>query len=331
VKSPGSLLDLVEGAYETTSSAQEWLERAADGVAARLEGSIHAFGYTLAKTPDGPPTLPQVYMPITDDPRAMLEAANAPMSPEAADLFFPTGTSATLYRETVSRIPGDVEFPVTESVLSHHGAEDVFGVSCVDATGFGVVVGAAIKGAQISQAARESYCRLAVHLAAGLRLRRALAGAEPLDRAEAVFETDGRLAHAEGRATAGNMRGLLQAAVTRVDRARTSKMREDDVTALELWQGLVEGRWSLVDRYDSDGRRYYVAIANPPIGVRDRALTEMEAQIVAQVAAGEPNKVIAYCLGLAESTVAGRLATAMKKLGIASRIELVRLSRSLGL
>jgi DNA-binding CsgD family transcriptional regulator len=330
VSARGDLLDLVEGAYETESSPDEWLKRAADGVAARFEGTVHPFGYTLAKRPEGPPYMPSVYMPITDDPRGMLEEANAPMSPEAADLFFPKGTQVTLYRETLAALPPGTEFPATEEQLRLSGSDDIFGLTCVDATGFGLVVGAAIKGVPISEAARDAYCRLGVHLAAGLRLRRALGGAGPLDRAEAIFETDGRLAHAEGRATEGSMRSLLHEAVGRVDRARTNKVRKDEVTALELWQGLVEGRWSLVDRYDTDGRRYYVAIANPTVGMVDRALTDIERQVAAQVVAGEPNKVIAYSLGLAESTIASRLTTAMKKLGVSSRMELVRLGRSLG-
>jgi DNA-binding CsgD family transcriptional regulator len=330
VSARGDLLDLVEGAYETESSADEWLKRAADGVAARFEGTVHPFGYTLAKQPEGPPYMPSVYMPITDDPRAWLEDANAPMSPEAADLFFPQGTKVTLYREVLAALPPGNEFPATDAQLRMTGADDVFGLTCVDATGFGLVVGAAIKAVPMGESTRDAYLRLGVHLAAGLRLRRALGGAGLLDRAEAIFETDGRLAHAEGPATEGPMRSLLQEAVGRVDRARTNKVRKDELTALELWQGLVEGRWSLVDRYDTDGRRYYVAIANPTAGMVDRCLTDVEAQVAAQVVAGEPNKVIAYSLGLAESTVASRLATIMKKLGVKSRMELVRLGRSLG-
>jgi DNA-binding CsgD family transcriptional regulator len=330
VSARGDLLDLVEGAYDTESSPDEWLKRAADGVAARFEGTVHPFGYTLAKRPDGPPYMPSVYFPVADDARAALEAANSPMSPEAADLFFPKGTHVTLYREVLAALPPGTEFPTTEQQLKQTGADDVFGVTCVDATGFGLVVGAAIKAVPIGESTRDAYLRLGVHLAAGLRLRRALGGAALLDRAEAIFETDGRLAHAEGRATDGSMRSLLQEAVGRVDRARTNKVRKDEVTALELWQGLVEGRWSLVDRYDTDGRRYYVAIANPTAGMVDRALTDIERQVAAQVVAGEPNKVIAYTLGLAESTVASRLTTAMKKLGVSSRMELVRLGRSLG-
>ena len=157
---------------------------------------------------------------------------------------------------------------------------------------------------------RHIHRRAAVHVAAGLRMRRALATAPLDDRSEAIFEADGRLAHAAGQAAYGDVRARLREAVQRIDRARTDAVRREEVEALELWQGLVEGRWSLIDRYDTDGRRYYVAMANPPDGVDARQLTGVEAQVTAQVVAGEPNGIIAYSLGVSESTVAGHLSNA---------------------
>jgi hypothetical protein len=83
----------------------------------------------------------------------------------------------------------------------------------------------------------------------------------PRRELEAVFEADGRLAHAAGRAAYGDVRESPEA-VRRVDRARTDAVRREEVEALELWQGLVEERWSLIDRYHTDGRRYDVAMAD---------------------------------------------------------------------
>ncbi len=46
--------------------------------------------------------------------------------------------------------------------------------------------------------------------------------------------------------------------------------------ALQLWQGLVDGTWSLVDRCEAAGKRYILACCNEP-GVRDpKALTPRE-------------------------------------------------------
>jgi hypothetical protein len=55
-----------------------------------------------------------------------------------------------------------------------------------------------------------------------------------------------------------------QRAAKAIDRAR-SRARSNEDEALELWQGLVAGRWSLVEQFDSDGRRFLVARKNDPV------------------------------------------------------------------
>jgi DNA-binding NarL/FixJ family response regulator len=56
-------------------------------------------------------------------------------------------------------------------------------------------------------------------------------------------------------------------------------------------------------------------------------LSERERAIVTMVACGMPNKIIAYELGLAPSTVATHFSAALRKLGLASRIEIIRLGQ----
>ncbi len=115
----------------------------------------------------------------------------------------------------------------------------------------------------------------------------------------------------------------LAEAVRRVDRARGLLRRTDPEEALQLWQGLVDGTWSLIDQCDSDGRRYVLARRNEP-GVRDpRALTQRERGVAAFASMGHQNKFIAYLLGLSAGTVAGHLRSAQRKLGLASRAELI--------
>ena len=80
---------------------------------------------------------------------------------------------------------------------------------------------------------RHIHRRAAVHVAAGLRMRRALATAPLDDRSEAIFEADGRLAHAAGQAAYGDVRARLREAVQRIDRARTDAVRREEVEALE--------------------------------------------------------------------------------------------------
>lgn len=118
----------------------------------------------------------------------------------------------------------------------------------------------------------------------------------------------------------------LREAVVQIDRRRERPRAHDRAAA---WQSLVTGRWSIVDQFERDGRRYYLARRNEPLDVQSRALSPREHVIAHLVASGTPNKVIAYSLGLATSTIASHLAAAMKKLGLLSRLELVTILTAL--
>jgi DNA-binding NarL/FixJ family response regulator len=109
-----------------------------------------------------------------------------------------------------------------------------------------------------------------------------------------------------------------------MENARGRLRRSDPDEALLLWQGLVDGTWSLVDQHESDGKRYLLARRNAP-DVRDPlALTPRERVVLAFAAMGHQNKFIAYLLGLPVSKVAGHLAGARRKLRVTSRAELIR-------
>ena len=114
------------------------------------------------------------------------------------------------------------------------------------------------------------------------------------------------------------------------EHARRRALHEEPEVAIAMWSALVTGRWSLVDRFERGGRRYIVARRNARTLRKPRALTARERAIVHLVGLGKPNKFVAYELGLAESTIATHLATAMRKLGAESRVELVRLAQLCG-
>jgi DNA-binding CsgD family transcriptional regulator len=196
----------------------------------------------------------------------------------------------------------------------------------------GCVLGALDPGAPSNLMRRRApWSRVAAHLAAGLRLRRRLADAEkPAENEEAVLSPGGVLLHAEGAAKERTARAFLRDAAVAVDKARGRLRRSDPDAALELWRGLLEGRWSLVDRFDSDGRRFMVAHRNEPATRGLRALTLRERQVAAYAALAHPNKLIAYELGLSLGSVSSHLHSALAKLGLASRVELVQLASSLG-
>lgn len=161
--------------------------------------------------------------------------------------------------------------------------------------------------------------RVAAHLAAAHRLR---SSEHPI---EAVVSPGGRVLDATGPARDIVARDALRAAAISQDRVRSRRGRPQDADeATEQWRALVSGRWSLVDQFESDGRRFLVARVNERGSTRVAALTARETQVVELAALGHANKLIAYELGLSVATVARTLARAATKLGASTRVELIR-------
>lgn len=169
------------------------------------------------------------------------------------------------------------------------------------------------------------WSRIAAHVAAAFRLRRGVAALRARD--EAVFSPNGRVLHAEGPAASRDAIAALREAAIAVDRARTAAVRGTD-EALELWRALHEGRWSIVDVFDNDGRRFLVARANEPASAPAPALSRREQQVVDRLALGHSNRMIAYELGISASSVATHLRRASAKLRLSSTRELVRWPRA---
>lgn len=161
----------------------------------------------------------------------------------------------------------------------------------------------------------ELLTRAALHVEAGLRLRR-----HP-EVIRAVVDTSGRAIHIEPGAPS---RELLESHTRKVERARTRRARRAP-EALDLWTALVDGRTSLIERFDG-GKRYYLAVDNRPERRPLRALTRGELDVVSDAARGLTAKLIAYSHGISPSRVSSRLASATAKIGLARRVELVRLA-----
>lgn len=186
---------------------------------------------------------------------------------------------------------------------------------------------------------RGTWERIAAHLAAAYRLRtrRALR-----DRPAVIMGANGRVLHAESEASAGSELAQLRDAMAVVGRARRVRMSPE--AALDAWRALYDGRWSVVESIERDGRRLLIAHPNAPLhddtssadpgGGHDppddaRTLSAAERRVVAAVAQGHSNKLIAYELGIAISTVATLIGRARRKLGYTSRVELARAGRAL--
>ena len=143
--------------------------------------------------------------------------------------------------------------------------------------------------------------------------------ADEIPSVEAILDPQGKVAHALQPAQGQPARAALGRAVKALDRARGPLRRRNPEEAIAMWQAMVSGRWSLLDHFDSDGRRYVLAHRNDPQVPDDaRGLTLRERQVVAYAALGHSNKVIGYELGISTSTVGSHLATARAKLALPS-------------
>lgn len=110
----------------------------------------------------------------------------------------------------------------------------------------------------------------------------------------------------------------------RLRRQPAEANREPRGDALPVWAALVAGRWTVVDKFERGDERFLVAKRTHDTPKPPRiALTAREHEVVARAAMGQSNKLIAYELGIAPSTVAGHLTKAAEKLGVKTRIELI--------
>lgn len=325
------LIGVVEAAYHLEGSEEDWLRGVMDAMPGTFDRGFGTTAYTYqlqrggraqvgAVVASGPPWLAEVTLATNSaksyaqaDRRTLYEAqrrtlAGAPSFGTASEIF---GPSSELYAAAFER----------DAFAKRYGYRDFIGIIAREPSGFGVTVGGLLPAPEGSlRRDRARYGRIAAHLAAALRLRRALStglGAE-----EAVLSPDGGCLDASAAAQSPAVRERLRKAAQAIDRAR-SKVRSDDDEALALWEGLCAGQWSLVDRFEADGRRFLIAHRNAPEVAEPLALTARERQVLSYAALGYSNKLIAYSLGLATSTVALHLTTAMQKLGFASRIALV--------
>jgi DNA-binding CsgD family transcriptional regulator len=220
---------------------------------------------------------------------------------------------------------------ITKRHVLPYGVADAMSIQSMDAEGrFLLVVCAPLrKTVQPTAVDGARWSRVASHVAAASRLRERLLVRPSESEGEAVVSPSGELDHAQGKATARSARDILRGAVLRRERALTGRTEADAEGTLRLWRGLVEGRWSLVDRFERDGRRYIVAHPNGVEAPGPRTLTAQERSVVAMAAQGQPLKLIAYDLGLSVAVVSHSLRTGMEKLGARSRAELVRIYATL--
>jgi len=315
-------LGLIEASYRLGVSNQQWLEGLVDRIVPVIDrptAPVSIFTYRCTPTTfeildvaaQGPPEL-----------AAAIRETNAAASEQEIDLIYRSGLAGgTLSETTFARFPGSREFFAAKT---QGRFRDTFGWAAPTGSEHGLMINAALPAEENSTATeRRRWAKAAAHLGAGLRLRARVSRIDLDDSAvEAILDSAGRLTEARGAAEPSSAQARLRAVVRSIDRARASSERGDADAAMQAWTALVNGRWSLVDHFDTDGKRFVVAVKNDPAFPDPRGLTARERQVAEFVGLGRTTKEIAYTLGLSGSSIDNSVARAAAKLGLSSRAEL---------
>jgi DNA-binding CsgD family transcriptional regulator len=327
------LIRVVEVAYQIDLDQAQWLEQLAD-VFSTMHGAEHGlmlYAYDASEPEEGAKIEDYALYGLDEDFARETIRHHAESSTDEIQRVYKSGIRCGTVSEILA--PAGILPLEHESFGRFHYTniiEDAWGLSASNPDGRGLGIAAPLaEVSQMSEAMRELWALVGVHLATAYRLRspRGRGGAREDEEADtAILEPDGTLIHAEGVAFEDSSREKLSDSVRQIDRARSRKLRHEPHEALPMWKGLVEGRWTLVERNDSDGRRFVVAHPNDPRFDQPQALTQRERQVVAYAAQGDSTERISYSLGFDQQSVETLLASAMEKLGVKSR-EALRLLR----
>ena len=332
-------IDLIEAAYDLEKPDSEWLPNLLDVGAPVLDHGlgVAADEFVMTHQGEGAEVLTgELHMrSLPPDFPDRVAATVGAASPELLAATNIDGFAST-WTEAAKDFPEEAE-----QALRTMGYPDLLGMHAIDPGGVGIRIIAPLpKATKLTPRSRERWKMLGAHIASGYRLRRALAAmglasqAHPTGlplEAEAVLDAQGfRIVDAVGPAKQANAVSVLRRAARIVDRSRGPMRVNDPQRALDVWTALVGGRWSIVDWFDTDGRRFVLAMPNSP-GVGDpRGLTEQECQVVSYIVRGDTSKLVAYRLGLSPARVSGLLKSAMHKLGVKSSAGLAQKLRALG-
>ena len=163
---------------------------------------------------------------------------------------------------------------------------------------------------------------LAAHLAAGYRVQRTIGRLATADEdVLAVASPSGRLLHARPQFRNQETTRRFLSSVQRMDAVRCRRVGRGPEESGAMWSAFVDGHYSLVESFDSDGRRTILAVKtrlNPA-----SRLTARERQVAELVSQGIGNKDVGARLGISPTTVAVHLHAVMRKLGLPDRRALV--------
>lgn len=325
-----AVIDLTEFVYDLDVPREDWVPSLLEAGLPLFDHGHGVVATTYVRPPEAGLPVPTKFYQSTgpDDLAERLFVGAYEADVETLRDLNRSGVVTTLSAQA-DRVPGGLE-TFTPYIAP---AKDLLAITAVDPNGIGISLAIMLpEVTRLSGKDREIWKMVGAHLVSGFRLRQSIDEARkaaskrtPLPKnAEAVLDPKNlRITDAVGQAKEGSSGEFIREAARLIDRARGRLRREDPEEALEIWKALVEGRWSMVDWFDNDGRRFVLAHPNPPDVKDPRGLNTVERQVATYAALGETNKLISYRLGISQPKVSTAIKSTMHKLGVQTRPQLV--------
>lgn len=270
-------LAVVEAAYRLDGTELEWVRGFLEPARALVDEGLGASAWLYELR--GPVVVVRslAWLGVSEPMARALIAASDEVPAEA----YRVGVAVTLSEV----LGGTRAIPSDRKLVDELGCRDNVRASITDPSGHGVALGAPLPRLRtLTRGERLRLSRVAAHLHTALRARMRRESESASD--DAVLRPDGRVEHAEHGARDRSAREALREAARTIDRARGRMRRTDPDGALESWRALVDGTWTLLDRFESDGRRFLVARRNEPRAARPGGLTPAESRCAIYVAMG---------------------------------------------
>jgi DNA-binding NarL/FixJ family response regulator len=212
-----------------------------------------------------------------------------------------------------------------------HDVLDIFGIRCSVELDSGVIFVVFLPERRRSTVKeRKLWTLFASHIGAGFKLRK-FAQILAYGENSAPGRDDGRRTQFNRSShTAGvplvnvSVEKAFRESVSLGERFRASAASHDSAASIIYWQGLMDGRWSLIDSFECEKRNFIVAIKVDGSYRDPRRLTKHEQRIADYAGMGYAVKEIASVFGVSYSAITNVLTRIQKKLNLSSRLEVVR-------
>ena len=325
MKNPGAALPgILDTAYRLDLPEQQWQESLADSLWNLYEELPGILVYEVTCSGSRAEAHTRLYRGAIDRYAEATESVHKQMDPREYQGILAPGSHSSTVRRRLER-----EGLTWEDIRSvpdagkRLGYRDLWAVCSVVSEGKGLVFSSPIyDDREFSDTELSEGSRIARHIAAACRAR--LSVSNSIEESSAILAPDGRFCYRKEGSLESGLEDALSRAVVATSKARSGRSaRQGEAQA--LWDLLLSQGWSLIHHTDTDGKRFILAVRDTE---RRFALSPRERAVIDMASEGVSNKVIAFDLGIALSTVATHLANGLAKLCLTSRRELIALRRS---